>query len=758
MLEEFKALLKSPKLIITMIGVALVPALYNLSFLGSMWNPYGNAKDLPIAVVNKDKSAQLDNKKLTIGDDMVDTMSKNKALDYHFVSEKKANKGLDEGNYYMIITLPENLSQKATTLLEEKPEKLAITYQTSRGHSMVASKISETAIDKLRDKVSENITRTYTNAVFKSINKLQSGLQEASEGSNKLASGANQAKDGSQKLSDNLNTLSQSTQAFTQGANRLNSGLTTYTGGVTQLNTGLYQMSSQMPVYLNGVSQLAEGANKLNLGLTKLANGTTTSKEDAANIQTLIVGLPKLNAGINELNDKVQSISVPNVDGSKIVIALTSIASAAQGIIASESQTKANQVAALEATATYKSLSPEQQAELTSAITTTPSSSVENAKMILANVKEMQTTLASLALPKPGELSQIEQLKAGVNELTTKSNIALPGATTALTKLSMGLNTVNSALTNEVVPGSSQLSAGLAQLSTKNQSINSGISKLYSGSSQLDSKSGQLLDGSSQISSGAEKISSGAGKLTMGSNTLTGGLTELSTGLTTLQESLRAASSQLSLVSVKDSNAKAIANPVKLKAKDKDQVKNNGIAMTPYMVSVSLMVVALSTNVIFATSLSGRPVKNRWEWAKQKFVINGFISTLGSILLYVAIHFLGFEANYEMKTLGFIFLSGWTLMALVTALVGWDDRYGSFASLVMLLLQVGSAGGSYPIELSDKFFRTLHPYLPMTYVVSGLRQTISLKGQINPEITILTAFLLAFMIMALVIYRPKKTL
>ncbi|HEP5941489.1 TPA: YhgE/Pip family protein, partial [Streptococcus pyogenes] len=92
-----------------------------------------------------------------------------------------------------------------------------------------------------------------------------------------------------------------------------------------------------------------------------------------------------------------------------------------------------------------------------------------------------------------------------------------------------------------------------------------------------------------------------------------------------------------------------------------------------------------------------------------------------------------------------------------TALVGWDDRYGSFASLVMLLLQVGSSGGSYPIELSGAFFQKLHPFLPMTYVVSGLRQTISLSGHIGVEVKVLTGSLLAFMVLALLIYRPKKT-
>lgn len=113
----------------------------------------------------------------------------------------------------------------------------------------------------------------------------------------------------------------------------------------------------------------------------------------------------------------------------------------------------------------------------------------------------------------------------------------------------------------------------------------------------------------------------------------------------TLSSSLTDASKQLSLVSVTNKNAKLVSNPVSTKETDNDSVKVNGIGMAPYMIAVSLMVVALSTNVIFASSLSGRPVKNRFEWAKQKFFINGLISTVGSLVLYGAIQFLGFKGQ-----------------------------------------------------------------------------------------------------------------
>lgn len=773
MLEELKALIKSPKLWVTMIGVALVPALYNLSFLGSMWDPYGSLDNLPVAVVNKDKTATLNDKKLTIGDDMVDSMSINKALDYHFVSQKKADKGLKDGDYYMVITLPEDLSEKASSLLTDNPKKLNIKYQTTAGRSFVASKMSESAMTKLKDTVSENITETYTKAVFKSMSGLQDGLQEASDGGNELLSGSQQLESGSQTITDNLNTAASGSQTLADGTATLSSGLTTYTNGVSTLASGANELNSNSVALISGIAQLKEsstqvqrlvdGANSLTDGLQQLATSTTLSAEETENIQSLISGLPQLNAGIQQLNASVSEIST-NVDITQISTVLRDIASQAQGILKAEEKDSSSRLTAIQATEAYQTLAPERQAELVNALNTSGNSVSQQVQQILKDVQTMEASLTALSPLS----SKVTELQAGVSQIASQSNIALPGSVAALTKLSAGLTKVNTVTTTQLVPGSSQIASGVSTLNTKLSSganelltgattYTNAVSQIASGANQLVANNNQLTSGASQLQSGAEALASGSSQLAAGSGTLTSGLTTLTSGLSTLSSSLTNASKQLSLVSVTNKNAKLVSNPVSTKETDNDSVKVNGIGMAPYMIAVSLMVVALSTNVIFASSLSGRPVKNRFEWAKQKLFINGLISTVGSLVLYGAIQFLGFEANYEWRTIFLIILGGWTLMALVTALVGWDNRYGSFLSLVMLLLQVGSAGGSYPIELSPKFFQVVHPYMPMTYIVTGLRQTISMTGSIGTQVGVLSAFLVAFMVFGLIIYRQPKT-
>lgn len=774
MLEELKALIKSPKLWVTMIGVALVPALYNLSFLGSMWDPYGSLDNLPVAVVNKDKTATLNDKKLTIGDDMVDSMSINKALDYHFVSQKKADKGLKDGDYYMVITLPEDLSEKASSLLTDNPKKLNIKYQTTAGRSFVASKMSESAMTKLKDTVSENITETYTKAVFKSMSGLQDGLQEASDGGNELLSGSQQLESGSQTITDNLNTAASGSQTLADGTATLSSGLTTYTNGVSTLASGANELNSNSVALISGIAQLKEsstqvqrlvdGANSLTDGLQQLATSTTLSAEETENIQSLISGLPQLNAGIQQLNASVSEIST-NVDITQISTVLSDIASQAQGILKAEEKDSSDRLAAIQATPVYQEdLDASQQAQLVNALNTSGNSVSQQAQQILTDVQTMKASLTALSPLS----SKVTELQTAVSQIANQSNVALPGSVKALTTLSTGLNQVNTATTTQLVPGSSQIASGISTLNTKLSSganelltgattYTNAVSQIASGANQLVANNTQLTSGASQLQSGAEALASGSSQLAAGSGTLTSGLTTLTSGLSTLSSSLTDASKQLSLVSVTNKNAKLVSNPVSTKETDNDNVKVNGIGMAPYMIAVSLMVVALSTNVIFASSLSGRPVKNRFEWAKQKLFINGLISTVGSLVLYGAIQFLGFEANYEWRTIFLIILGGWTLMALVTALVGWDSRYGSFLSLVMLLLQVGSAGGSYPIELSPKFFQVVHPYMPMTYIVTGLRQTISMTGSIGTQVGVLSAFLVAFMVFGLIIYRQPKT-
>ena len=204
-----------------------------------MWDPYGQVSDLPVAVVNNDKEASYNGNTMSIGKDMVSNLEQNKSLDFHFVDEDEGKKGLEDGDYYMVVTLPSDLSEKAASILTNHPEQMQIDYQTSSGHSFIASKMSDSAMTQLKQNVSANVTESYTKALFQKMGDLKSGLTKAADGSEQLANGASQLAVGSQTLSSNLATLASSSLTFSDGTDQFTKGLTTYVTGVKQLNSGL---------------------------------------------------------------------------------------------------------------------------------------------------------------------------------------------------------------------------------------------------------------------------------------------------------------------------------------------------------------------------------------------------------------------------------------------------------------------------------------------------------------------------------------
>lgn len=771
MLDELKAIIKSPKLWITMAGVALIPTLYNVIFLSSMWDPYGNTKNLPVAVVNQDKSAKLNGKTISIGKDMEDNLSKNESLDFHFTTAKRAEKELEKGHYYMVITFPKDLSRKATTLMTEKPERLNITYKTTKGRSFVASKMSETAANKLKDEVAESITGTYTESVFKNMGSMKTGINKAADGSQELLNGSNKLQDGSQTLTSNLDVLASSSQTFSGGANKLNSGINLYTDGVGTLSNGLETLSDGVTAYTTGVHKLSEGSQKLDDksqalvegsekltdGLQQLSQATQLKPEQERTLQNLSDGLKNLNQIITNLQSTATTDSDTN---SKLFNFLSTIESSTKALMNTAAADKQKQMTAVQSTSAFKSLTPEQQSQITSAVTGTPTSAETIAANISSNIENMKTVLseASSSAPSNNGSQNLQTLSGTANNLVLKAISDLDKIQklpTATKQLYQGSQTLTKGIT-DYTNAVGQLRKGAVTLDSKSNQLISGTQKASQGAQTLDSKSDQLRDGAGQLASGSDRIADGSNKLAGGGHQLTDGLTELSGGVSQLSSSLGKAGDQLSMVSVNKDNANAVSSPVTIKHEDYDSVDTNGVGMAPYMISVALMVVALSANVIFAKALSGKEPANRFSWAKNKLLINGFIATLAATILFFAVQFIGLKPDYPGKTYFIILLTAWTLMALVTALVGWDNRYGSFLSLLILLFQLGSSAGTYPIELSPKFFQTIQPFLPMTYSVSGLRETISLTGDVNHQWRMLVIFLVSSMILALLIYRKQE--
>ena len=803
MLREWKAILKKPTFIIVMLGVSMIPALYNVIFLSSMWDPYGKVSDLPVAVVNQDKAVTASGKTLSIGEDVVSSLKENKNLDFHFVSKEDAQNGLEKGDYYMVVTLPSDLSERAASILTDNPQQMKIDYQTSSGHSFIAGKMSDSAMASLKQTVAQNVTDTYTNALFKNMGDLKTGLVKASDGAQQLASGSQQLGSGSQTIADNLRTLNQATSKLSSGAAQFNTGLQTYTGSVAQVSSGLGSLSNGINTYANGVSTVAAGANQLSGRSADLLGGVQQLTQSGDGVRALSTGVTNLNTGLATLKSSVDTTLANNqqnvsdlangltqlnasiqaaasnsaVSTDSIEASLTSIAASAQAIINNNQDAKAAALASVQGTSAYQGLSSEAKAEIDAAVSASQAGSDQSAQTILSEIDTMRASLETIKGASQTKLSQLE----------SASNQLLPQASSMINGLYNGLSTVSTSLgsasggANQLVAGVDtlneklttgatqleqgvtsytnavgQLSEGTSALASKNPDLLANTTKLANGAAQLTDKSPELTSSFGKLADGTNQLASGTEKLADGSSALTDNLSKLTVGTSDLSNGLSDAGDKLSAVSTKEDNAKTLADPLTLSKTDENKVEKNGIGMAPYMISVALFVAAISTNIIFSTLPSGQEPRTKRDWLKARIEVNGVISVVAGVLVYGAVHLIGLSANHEWATLGLIVLASMTFMALVTALVTWDSKLGAFASLILLLLQLASSAGTYPLELTSKIFQVINPWLPMSYSVSGLRQTISMNGQIGSQVLFLAFVLVLFMALGTLVYRTDK--
>ena len=309
---EFENIAKHKILTATICAMMIIPFLYSVFFLKSVWDPYGNTGHLPVAVVNKDQSVKFQSKNFAVGDQLVDQLKENGDLDWHFVSAEKAQYGLSHKKYYMVITIPENFSKNATTVLNKKPKKMELTYKTNDSLNYIGEVISKQGATQVNASVKESVSEAYADTMFKVIKKVGGGFKTAANGAKKLS-------DGSKTLSDGLNTytagvdtvnkgvmtlnagvvpLGSGVLQLTTGSSTLKNGIDTYTAGVDTVNGGVQTLKGSVPALTSGVGQLYTGSNTLKNGINTYTAGVDTVN---GGVQTLKGSVPVLKSGVSQL-------------------------------------------------------------------------------------------------------------------------------------------------------------------------------------------------------------------------------------------------------------------------------------------------------------------------------------------------------------------------------------------------------------------------------------------------------------------------
>lgn len=591
--QEWKSLWRNKILMIVLVFIIAIPAIYTTLFLGSMWDPYGKLDELPVAVVNLDEPVEYEGETLNVGQKLVDKLKDDGSLCFNFTDADQAERGLKNGTYYMVITVPKNFSENATTLMDTVPKKMELDYKTNPGTNYIAMKMSETALEKIKTSVAQEVTKTYAETIFDKISEAGNGMKDAADGAGEIYDGTEKLSDGNKTISDNLKTLSEGTLTFKDGTSELKVGLSSYLDGVNQLSDGSTTLANGATSLLTGALKLNDGANSLSDGTKTLTSGTATLESGAktleSGLKTYTDGVKQANDGAAALNSNssaltagAQQLTAGNEQlssgSAQILGGLNQMSSTVKSGLPSEDKitelsggldTYSAAIGKMNDDLQNTSLPSEEELAALNAVKTDLTNSLtnagDNAKSLYvlaaqlqasgdlqtaAQVKEIADSLAANVTTAANDataigavfeqvtpsLSKVTELKNGVAELNENKELVLGGAKTAVSGMYSGLANVSYALDTQIIPGMSTLDGGISQVSDGAKSLSSGLTSYTSGVAQVGSGLTQLNDNSAQLNSGATQLSSGASQLSSGAKSLDSGADELKSGTKTLAD------------------------------------------------------------------------------------------------------------------------------------------------------------------------------------------------------------------------------
>ncbi len=286
---------------------------------------------------------------------------------------------------------------------------------------------------------------------------------------------------------------------------------------------------------------------------------------------------------------------------------------------------------------------------------------------------------------------------------------------------------------NQLSTGARKVSNGASALAKATPALTSGISTASSGAHQLSTGAGQLKTGLGTLQTGAQKLAAGEkqavtgqGQLLTGVNSLATGVGQLKTGATQLNTGLQNGVKQIPNPSADQRKAVAetLGAPVTLQNVSQATADSYGAGLAPFFLSLACWIGAY---VLF---LLVRPLSPRALAALQspfRVALGGWLppALFGAIqatLVFVAVVLgLGIHAAHPWLTVGFLILTSFTFVAILHALSAWFGAVGKFLGLVLMVVQLVSAGGTFPWQTIPEPLYFFHHALPMSYAIDGVR-------------------------------------
>ncbi|MEV5545110.1 YhgE/Pip domain-containing protein [Streptomyces sp. NPDC052309] len=628
-----------------LVALLVLPLLYGALYLWSFWDPYGRLDRIPVALVNDDKGANAGGEKLTAGDDITEGLRESEVFDWHEVSAAEARRGVEDGTYYLSLTMPADFSRRIASSAGDSPETGALQVRTNDANNYIVGQISRTVFGEVREAASSKASRSFLDRIFVSFSDIHGETVKAAKGADDLKGGIGKAKKGSKDLADGLKDAEDGSGKLSKGLKKLDKGAGDLEEGSKQVSEGTQALADKVNGTAGKVGPFLKDNEKTIGDTAQLVADSSGAIRD--HLETLVRTAPTAAKGAHAASDTLSGIhrvrcedpALPDPACADLKKAKDSAADVA--VIADDVNT----------------LVADQDGDL---------------KKLDENLAALQKQAQALADRAPNLSEDLDDAVTKINELNEGAGKVAAGAR----KLHKGLGTAKT--------GAVDLDEGVGRLRTGADDLNGGMFKLVDGSSKL---AGGLHDGAGRIPDYDE------------------------------QE--------------RDRRTGVMADPVRLVSESLHQAPNYGTGFAPYFIPLSLWVGAMVAYMLIAP-MNRRALAagaSAWRIALAGWLPVVAIGVLQTVALMSVLHWaVGLQMARAAGTVGFLFL----VTACFTAIVQWlNARFGAAGRilvLALLMLQLTSAGGTYPVQTSPGFFNALHPFLPMSYVVEALRRLITGGG------------------------------
>ncbi|GAB3944093.1 YhgE/Pip family protein [Corynebacterium tapiri] len=321
--SELKRFLRGTLPPLSLAVVILLPLIFGGLFTWSYLDPVGHINNLPIALVNSDEGAQgPDGKHVDAGDQVAQRIVDNDQLKVTEVSAQEARRGLEQGDYYVVIELPRDFSAATVSLNDDHPRSATMNVAMNNANGMIATVLGNQATQVLVDAVDVQVGEKIADRLLVGFSTIGEGLNRAGDGAGKLADGTHQARDGgarlddgARKLEDGVSQADNGAHQLADGAQRLHEGTASAQDGAQSLADGLAQLQAATDRLGDGAGRVSGGVNTL----VRPVNDAAAAREQALapliNVSTML-RQAGLNAEADQVDKAVQDVR--NATGGQI--------------------------------------------------------------------------------------------------------------------------------------------------------------------------------------------------------------------------------------------------------------------------------------------------------------------------------------------------------------------------------------------------------------------------------------------------------